>query len=113
MKRCGNAPKGSKQHRSSVSGGCAESSDVSSLLDECCGDGRGSDVGGRTDGAGGEKFSARKEYRNFSIQGKKLRRNDNGNFGYEQDRKSQSDVQGAVACGTKAIADEGEGIHAA
>jgi len=71
MKRCGNAPKGSKQHRLSVSSGFAESSDVSSVLDECCGDGRGSYVVGRTDGAGGEKFSARKEHGNFSIQGKK------------------------------------------
>jgi len=41
------------------------------VLDECCGDGRGSYVVGRTDGAGGEKFSARKEHGNFSIQGKK------------------------------------------
>ena len=44
---------------------------MSSVLDECCGDGRGSYVVGRTDGAGGEKFSARKEHGNFSIQGKK------------------------------------------
>ena len=71
MKRCGNAPKGSKQHRLNVSGGFEESGYVSSVLDECCGDGRGSNVVGRTDGVGGEKFSARKEYRNFSIQGKK------------------------------------------
>jgi hypothetical protein len=71
MKRCGNAPKGSKQHRLNVSGGFAESRDVSSVLDECCGDGRGSYVVGRTDGACGEMFSARKEHRNFSTQGKK------------------------------------------
>jgi hypothetical protein len=66
MKRCGNAPKGSKQHRLNVSGGFAESSDVSSVLDECCGDGRGSYVVGRTDGAGSEEFSAGKECRAFS-----------------------------------------------
>ncbi len=44
---------------------------MSSVLDECCGDGGGSNVVGRTDGAGGEKFSARKEHGNFSIQEKK------------------------------------------
>jgi len=68
MKRCGNAPKGSKQHRLNVSGGFAESSDVSSVLDECCGDGRGSYVVGRIDGAGGEKFSARKYHEKVSSQ---------------------------------------------
>jgi len=68
MTRCGNAPKGSKQHRLNVSGGFAESCDVSSVLDECCGDGCGSYVVGRTDGAGGEKFSARKEYEKVSSQ---------------------------------------------
>jgi hypothetical protein len=31
------------------------------VLDECCGDGRGSYVVGRIDGAGGEKFSVGKE----------------------------------------------------
>ena len=86
MKRCGDGPKGSKQHRLSVSGRFAESSDVSSVLDECRGDGRGSYVVGRTDGAGGEMFSAGKDHGNFSIQWKKTeRRNDNGNFSYEQD----------------------------
>jgi hypothetical protein len=35
MKRCGNAPKGSKQHRLNVSSGFAESGYVSSVLDEC------------------------------------------------------------------------------
>jgi len=39
---------------------------VSSVLDERCGDGRGSYVVGRIDGAGGEKFSAEKEFRAFS-----------------------------------------------
>jgi hypothetical protein len=67
MKRCGNGRKGSKQRRLNVSGEFAESGYVSSVLDECCGDGRGSYVVGRTDGAGGEKFSARKERGNFSI----------------------------------------------
>ena len=71
MKKCGNGPKGSKQPRLNVKDGLAEGSNVSSVLDECCGDGRGSYVVGRTDGAGGEKFSARKEHGNFSIQGKK------------------------------------------
>jgi hypothetical protein len=66
MKRCGNAPKGSKQHRLNVSGGFAESSDVSSMPDECCGDGCGSYVVGRIDGAGREKFAAGKECRAFS-----------------------------------------------
>jgi hypothetical protein len=70
MKRCGNAPKGSKQHRLNVSSGVAESGYVSSVLDECRGDACESSVVGRTDGAGGEKFSARKEHRNFSTQGK-------------------------------------------
>jgi hypothetical protein len=37
----------------------------------------------------------------------------NGYVGYEQDAKSESDVAGAVACGTKAVADEGKGIHEA
>ena len=68
MKRCGNAPKGSKQHRLYVSSGFAESGYVSSVLDECCGNGRGSYVVGRTDGAGGEKFSARKYRENVSSQ---------------------------------------------
>jgi hypothetical protein len=67
MKRYGNAPKGSKQHRLNVSGGFAESSDVSSVLDECRGDGRGSYVVGRIDGAGGEKFSVGKSHGTVSI----------------------------------------------
>jgi hypothetical protein len=72
MKKCGNAPKGSKQHRSNVSSGFAESGYVSSVLDEWCGDGRGSYVVGRTDGSGGEMFSVRKEHGNgnSAIQGK-------------------------------------------
>jgi hypothetical protein len=70
MKRCGNAPKGSKQHRLNVSGGFAESSDVSSVLDECCGDGRGSYVVGRIDGAGGEGFSVGEQHGEFQIQEK-------------------------------------------
>jgi len=67
MKRCGNAPKGSKQHRLNVSGGFAESGYVSSVLDECCGDGRGSYVVGRIDGAGGKRFSVRKSHGTVSI----------------------------------------------
>jgi hypothetical protein len=35
----------------------AESTDVSSMPDECCGDGRGSYVVGRIDGAGGKRVS--------------------------------------------------------
>jgi len=35
----------------------AENGNVSSVLDECCGDGRGSYVVRRIDGAGGEEFS--------------------------------------------------------
>src|SRR6202166_3145836 len=57
-------------------------------------------------------FRPRKSSELFRHKNKK-RRNDNGYFRYEQDGKSESDVEGAVACGTKAIADEGEGIHAA
>ena len=68
MNRCGDAPKGSKQHRLNVNGRFAESSDVSSVLDECRGDGRGSYVVGRTDGIGGEMFSAREDHGNFSIR---------------------------------------------
>ena len=68
MNRCGDAPKGSKEHRLNVSGGFAESGYVSSVLDECRGDGRGSCVVGRTDGAGGEKFSAGKYHEKVSSQ---------------------------------------------
>jgi hypothetical protein len=60
MKKCGNGPKGSKQPRLNVKGRLAESSNVSSVLDECCGDGRGSYVVGRIDGVGGERFSVGK-----------------------------------------------------
>jgi hypothetical protein len=68
MKRCGNGPKGSKRHRLNVSSGFAERGYVSSVLDECCGDGRRSYVVGRTDGAGGEKFWARKYREKVSPQ---------------------------------------------
>jgi hypothetical protein len=60
MKKCGNGPKGSKQPRLNVKIGLAESSNVSSVLDECCGHGCGSYVVGRIDGLGGEKFSVGK-----------------------------------------------------
>jgi hypothetical protein len=52
--------KGSKQHRLNVKDGFVESSNVSSVPHECCGDGRRSYVVGRIDGAGGERFSVRK-----------------------------------------------------
>ena len=41
---------------------------MSSVLDECCGDGRGSYVVGRIDGAGGEKFSVGKQRGKYSSQ---------------------------------------------
>ena len=40
-------------------------------------------------------------------------RNDDGYFGYEQDRKSESDDAGAMGGGTQGVVEEGEGIHEA
>jgi hypothetical protein len=41
------------------------------------------------------------------------RRNDNGDFGYQQDQKSESDDTGAMGGGTQGVVEEGEGIHKA
>jgi hypothetical protein len=41
------------------------------------------------------------------------RRNDNGDFGYQQGRKSESDDTGAMGGGTQGVVEEGEGIHEA
>jgi hypothetical protein len=57
MKRYGNARRGSSRDKREL---FTESSNVSSVPDECCGDGRGSYVVGRIDGAGCERFSVRK-----------------------------------------------------
>src|SRR6202140_2198325 len=54
-------------------------------------------VRGFRSGSSTEKFRAKKE---------KQRRNDNGNFSYEQDRKSEGDVASAVGGGTQAVVDE-------
>jgi hypothetical protein len=51
--------------------------------------------------------------RKFRHKYEKKRRNDNGNFSYEQDRKSESDIASAMGGGTQSAADQGEGIHAA
>ena len=57
MKRSGNARRGRSRDKREL---FTESSNVSSVPDECCGDGRGSYVVGRIDGAGGDRFSVRK-----------------------------------------------------
>jgi hypothetical protein len=49
----------------------------------------------------------------FIRENEKKRRRDNGNFSYEQDRKSESDVAGAMACGTQRAVEEGKRIHEA
>jgi len=49
----------------------------------------------------------------FIHKNEKKGRSDNGNFSYEQDRKSESDVAGAMASGTQRVVEEGEGIHEA
>jgi hypothetical protein len=49
----------------------------------------------------------------FKNKKKPAKENDHGNLSYKQDRKSEGDITSAVACGTKAVADEGEGIHEA
>jgi hypothetical protein len=66
MKRCGNAPKGSKQHRLNVSGGSAESTDVSSVHCKYGGDGGWSYFLGRIDGISGEISARRKCCSNFA-----------------------------------------------
>jgi hypothetical protein len=47
----------------------------------------------------------------FIHENEKKRRRDNGNFSYEHEAKSESDVAGAVARGTQGAVEEGEGIH--
>jgi len=47
----------------------------------------------------------------FDCKSETKRRMDNGNSSYEQDRKSESDVAGAVAYGTQRIPEERERIH--
>jgi hypothetical protein len=81
------------------------------VLDECCGDGRGSYVVRRIDGTGSDKFSVGKYQGNFIHENEKKRRKDNGNFSYEHEAKSESDVAGAVARGTQGAVEEGEGIY--
>jgi hypothetical protein len=58
-------------------------------------------------------FRSGNNMENFRSKKKQQRRNDNGNFSYEQDRKSEGDVASAVGGGTQAVVDEGERIHAA
>jgi hypothetical protein len=49
----------------------------------------------------------------FKNKKKPAKENDNGNFSYEQDRKSESDITSAVAGGTQGAVEQGEGIHEA
>jgi len=49
----------------------------------------------------------------FRFKENKRRRNDNGNFSFEQDRKSESDIASAMGGGTQGTFEQGEGIHAA
>lgn len=86
---------------------------MSSMHCEYGGDGCRSYVVRWIDSVGGEFLQLGNVVTILKTRKNQKERTDDGYFGYEQDRKSESDDADAMGGGTQGVVEEGEGIHEA